>query len=109
MSYRSFARAVYGYGLALGFVMLSQRRNAPRGLIDQEPHHHYPWYTVSHRMLISSAINLLKHIMTIVRVPSTCTQACRLFLPRHIGVQAALPPTALTSQRSASSGIATGL
>lgn len=34
MSYRSFARATYENGLALGFVMLSQRRNAPRGLID---------------------------------------------------------------------------
>lgn len=34
MSYRSFARAIYRYGLVLGFVMLSQRRNAPRGLID---------------------------------------------------------------------------
>lgn len=54
---------------------------------------------VSHRMLISSAINLLKHILTISRTPSTCTQA-RHLPSYYIEVQALLSPAALTSQRN---------
>lgn len=53
------------------------------------------WYP--HRTLISSAINLLKHILTTSRAPSTCTQAHHL--PHYIATQALLPPAALSSQR----------
>ena len=37
MSYRSFARAIYQYGLVLGFVMLSQRRNAQEASSTKNP------------------------------------------------------------------------
>lgn len=74
MSYRSFARAIYGYGLALGFVMAQSTEKCP-----QRPHRLRipPPPLASRRMLISSVINLLKHILIISRTPST-TQARHL-------------------------------
>lgn len=94
MSYRSFARATYEYGLVLGFVMLSQRRIAqeasstknPTTAIGISPDAHF----LSNQLAQA-------HLLTVPRLPSTCTQARHL--PRHCILGFKQPSIAATALR----------